>query len=334
MALTTVDGLREHALFLAGEPITSASPWYTQCITYLDEVHRAILAGGTVGEVRVESEDYTWALKNPRGTIRLFPAFNLDQAKTFTLTLDSTTVTVSSMTSGLTLLDYDMVVSSAVATGDGEGAFVAKITAHTASATTMTISRAWPFTTATGTAVLCALREYDLASDFVRFASPLFVMADSTEDPISVIGASAMEEEWPVGELSEGAPQYAALIGMDSSRIQQIRFSHFVRAKTDVEYEYIYLPSALVSGVGTPSFPEIHRRVLALGAAYMIATDKQNARREPLERQFVNALNTIQQEFKTNATMGSTLAGTIRPRGPSGRDPRRLLRTTSGSIIG
>ena len=73
--------------------------------------------------------------------------------------------------------------------------------------------------------------------------------------------------------------------------------------------------------------------MLALGAAYLIATDKQNARREPLERQFVNALNTIQQEYKTNATKGAALAGTIRPR-MGGRDARRLLRTTSGSIIG
>lgn len=333
MAVQTVDEIRTLALFLVGEPTTSASGWYAQAVTYIDEVQRALIAGGTVGEIRVEGEDWTWAIQNPRGRIRLLPPFNSAYTRTFTFTKDSATVTVSSMTTGLSLVDYYLVASSSVATDDGAGGFVAKVTAHTASATTMTIDRSWPYTTASGTDVRAVLTEYDLASDFVRFVSPFFAMSDQKEQPIGVIGAASMEDEWPLGEIAEGVPQFAALIGMDSSRVQQIRFSHYPRAALDLEYEYIYLPSALSSGSGTPVLPEIHRRVLALGAAYLIATDKQNARREPLGAQFANALNSIQQEFKTNATRGSAEAGMILPRG-RGRDPRRLLRTSSGSIIG
>jgi hypothetical protein len=333
MALQTVDDLRDHALFLAGEPTSSASGWYVQVVTYLDEVQRAIIAGGTVGEVAIDSEHWPWALKTPRASLRLLPAFNITHAVTFTFTKDSTTVTVSSMTAGLSVQDYHLVASSGVATDEGAGAFVARVTAHTASATTMTIDRTWPHSNATGTAVVVAPLEYSLPSDFMRFASPLYVMSDAAIPSVDVVGAGAMEADWPVAEIAEGIPAQAAIIGMDASRVQRVRMSHYMRAPVDLEFEYIYTPAALTAGVGTPVLPEHQRRLLALGAAYLIACDKQNDRKKPLHDQFVAALLSLIQEYKSNVTRGSAMAGMVLPR-RTGRDPRRLLRTTSGSIIG
>jgi hypothetical protein len=70
---TTADILDE-VLRKAGEPTNGSSPWETPALTYLNKVHHAIIAGGSIFNVDVD-EPWVWARSKHPIVLELEPAY-------------------------------------------------------------------------------------------------------------------------------------------------------------------------------------------------------------------------------------------------------------------
>lgn len=339
MAFSTVDDLRADALYLAGEPTDSTSTYYaSKVIDYLNVVLKALVSGGKLGTadnsaISIEAKDWWWARKHPRGYIRLVAGFNTDEAKTATLTLASTTVSWDAMTAGLSLVDYRLIVPSTATSGATEPAWTAFITAHTAGATSMTIDRAYPYANTASTAVFAVLTDYELPADFLRFASGMFPTGREPGTALNLVASTELELAYPITEIQEGVPICACMAGYDATNSKsRLRFSHYVDDPLDLEFDYIFTPSALTAGSGKPIFPDAHRRVLSTGAAFMILLDKEDSSAATRLQEFQSYFAAMEAEHDAQTTVGAPDAGKIFPR-RKWSERNRLLRDKTGRVI-
>lgn len=322
---TTVRDLRNDALWVAGEAQTSASSYYARSLEYLNAVLIALLSGGPLGAEVLPAVDWWWAQQTKRATIVIPNAVNTDGSKTVDLTLNSATVTFSS---GVTpsLAGYRLALL------DDQDQLL-YISAHTDLASTATSDLAWKKATVTGKKWVAWDDQVALPTDFVRFTTPLKMGRHPYE--IEITDLVTLEKKYPRSRLWLGTPQCAAIVNAGSAALA-LHFSHMLQDGPIVaEFEYLFKQSELADSTGLeePTIPHQHRRVLSLGAAYLMLFDKVDKKYAVIGKMFMDAWQAMAEEHYRQATDNENF-GRILSRQNEVAAKRNPLRSPSGFIYG
>lgn len=331
---TTVGDLRVDALWIAGEPSATTGAFYGRALSYLNVVLTSLLSGGALGAITIPKVDWWWARSATPGWITLLDAFNDTSAITATFTADSATVTFSSMTTGLSLADYRLLVSA------GGADQIPYVSAHTASATTATLSLAWkPATLATASFVGFKDR-YALPTDFMKLSTSLRCSRSPYEIPL--VDMRDLDKEFPRNRLWLGTPMAAAIRTGSSATGTMVPQIHFSHVPSDgpivIEFEYLKAQTALaISGTDASDttdapLPQQHRRILSLGAGYLMLVDKNDARQAQVGAMFRDAWDAMAMDEAQIGAQNDNYGRLIAFPGIGGW--KQPLRTASGQIIG
>jgi len=324
--LRTVEDLRADALFRAGEPQSSASKFYDRSLAYLNRIQQQLILGGTVAVGRdlatsagiyahlvdLPMTDFWWARK--RGV------FNTTANLSIVLKLDLAQGAASlTMTGGpaVEVIGRYVIVPSNPRTV----LRVVGITNPSGNAV-LAFDAPWPEETiAAGSAVDLAAIEYDLPSDFMRFAAPPYVHS-LYGSPASVGTSEQRDWDRPLSILMKGIPTRAYVVGP-----RRIAFNTYDTRAYRVETEYVFLPPDLVSGGEGGPLPEHHRGVLASGAAMLILFDKNDSRMAEVASEYRELVGRLVQEHRRFLSSGSTAFGMFMTRGGSFTMHRRSSQT-------
>jgi len=325
---TTSSDLRVDSLWMAGEPSSgTTSGYYSRALDYQNIVLTCLIAGGALGAITFPKMDWWWARSATPGWVTILDAFNDNAGTTVTLTQDSTTFSLSAAYA-LSLTGYRIVVSS------GSADQIAYVSAHTAAASTGTLSLAWKPATVATTSAIAYKNTYDLPTDFAKFSTSLRCSRSPYEIPL--VDIRDLEKEFPRNRVWIGTPMAAALLIGTSAAGYTIPALHFSHAPTDgpwvIEFEYLKKQTALTGSTDEPPIPHQHRRILSLGAAYLMLVDKNDARQAQIGGMFRDAWDAMSMDEAqlggNNDQYGRLLAF------PGIGGNSQPLRTSSGLIIG
>jgi hypothetical protein len=347
----TLDELIRYALFRSGELTSGAlgdGDFYNtddggQVLQYINDTLEGLILGsalGLSGEAGqpLPSVDWWWARKQPPGVLILKAPVSTG---TVSVTKGLQTLTFSTLLTEGTSLYGSATYGSGTYGGPldltghririGSSAYLPRIasTDTTGNFTVATLDAPWPDTSVSAGVYTAFKLEYDLASDFVRFAGEPTLSKWPWTFP--VIDTSTLEDTFPIAAITGGTPQAAALIGS-----QRIRLSHYPLDLERVEYPYIYLPDKLTLTSTELFLPPHHRRILGVGAAYFITYDKADSKAGDIRAEFHALFRAMVAEHNKHQRKMSRGFGALyyrlgQVRGLPGQGP---LRTASGLIIG
>lgn len=147
------------ALTNAGEVTNGNSPYETQALNYLNRVHLALVAGGTIpiGKDQTVEIDETWSWAKAKGplVLELQPKYDTG---TITLTIGSEAGTFSSAPA-ISLQGYHITVN-------GRSEWF-KIAQHTAASTAFELDGAYPDASGAGLTYVAAKFDYTLVPSFI-----------------------------------------------------------------------------------------------------------------------------------------------------------------------
>ncbi|MGH8897524.1 MAG: hypothetical protein ACRDZ4_10970 [Egibacteraceae bacterium] len=319
--LTTTEDLRLDALFRAGEPASSSSQLYAKALEYVNRVQQDLLLGGAVAVGRdlatsagiyahvvdLPITDWWWARKQPRGIVTTDA---LIEAGTVTVTQGSAAATFS-VAPAVSVAGWRLEVAKLPT--------VPRVLSHTAASTSATMDAPWPEATQTAAVYVVYNVEYDLASDFLRFAGAPYLYS-RYQDPIPVSTREVHDQAYPFGTFFKEPPTAAALI-----QPRRIQLNSYDTRPYRLDYDYIFMPADLTASPGTeePLLPRHHRAVLSIGSAMLLAFDKDDDRAKNLASEFRERVQRLVQEHRKQLSSGSMTYGVHRTRiGQSDRKGR------------
>jgi len=316
---TTVNDLKADALFRAGEDATGGSTYDTKVVEYLNAVQLGLLMGGPFGPsdekgTTLPVVDWLWARKRPPGVFNTKAQITTG---TVSATKGSTTITFSSGPTA-SVANYHIRINSLSP--------VMRITTHTGGQTNATLETEWTEDDQTSVTYKLFCIEYSLASDFLRLVGQFNIPSDPYK--IDVVDLDAMEDRYPLTMIAAGTPNMAAFIGPAT-----IRLNKWTEDVLRVEYNYIYTPDDLATG-GTPVLLRHHRRILAVGAACLIAFDKSDSKAQSLLLEMQAIMRGMMQEHAHQAHRAAAGFGSIKARQDQLTYSDGPLRTESGLVIG
>jgi hypothetical protein len=322
---TTVRDLRNDALWIAGESQTSASSYYARSLEYLNAALISLMSGGPLGAMTLPAVDWWWAYKTRRGSVAIENAVNTDSARSITLTQNNSGFTLSSTLSPLSLVGYRVVLT------DDQDQML--YVSNHAVALQPETDETWKKATRTTSGWVAWKDQYALPSDFVRFTTPLKMGRWPYE--VELTDYATLERKYPRSRMWLGTPQCAAIVNAGSGGLA-LHFSHMLQDGPIVcEFEYLFKQTELADSTGTeePPMPHQHRRVLSLGAAYLMLFDKVDAKYAQVGKMFSDAWEAMAEEHYRQATDNENY-GRILARQNEVAAKRNLLRSPSGFIYG
>ncbi len=319
---TTVADLADDALFMSGEPTgANQSNWYGRDVDLLNAVQTALISGGSFADRTLAAIDWWWARKSRRGNIIITNGINTNFVETAVIAQGNPAISLSTGLITADPLNHMLLVT-------GKRDQIPKITARTLGppVTDFDIEQAWKPASITTKDWIAVLLDYALPTDFARFMGPVTHGRHPYE--VEITDANTLEERFPLGNISGGTPWLAALVD-DST----LRFSHYI---TDgplvVEFEYVMLPAVLTRGGSDSVIPHQHRRILSLGAAYIMMWEKRDSSRGEVYAAFAAAWEAMETEHYKQ-TQGPNFGQFVARPGQT-TAARGPLRTESGIIIG
>ena len=317
--LATSADILDDVLFRASEPTDGTSEFDTQALQYLNRAYRAIWMGG--GEFVPEiNEPWLWLKKSSPGVLTLLP---VDTTGTVAATNNNTAITFS-VTKATDLDGYFLRVQG--------HADVFRISAHTAGSASATLDGPYTGTDVTTASFQLMKLEYALAADVLRVIGPMRVQADGHTE-IDGVDLTSLERDWPLTSVTGGTPEVFAMVTE-----QSVRFSHaggnISTMLKRVEYDYLRIPDDLVDDSTEPLVPLQHRQVLADIALFLLLSAKSDQRAEAVGPQAQAGLRAMAADNRARFGQFSRRVGAITPRMRKTAAHRRILRTTSGLIIG
>lgn len=324
---STVRDLRLDALWVAGEAQTSASSYYTRSLEYLNAVLMALISGGPMGLLTLPAIDWSWAHQTKRGQLVIPNAINVQGGVTCTFTQNSTTLSFSSS------ITPSMAGYRLANTQDQDQ--IMYVLTHTSGTTSATTDLAWQ--KATTTQVFTAwVDQVALPTDFTRFTTPLKMGRYPYE--IEITDMQKLEQKFPRSRLWLGTPACAAVMPLRGATDQQygLHFSHMLQDGPIVpEFEYLAEVTEMVDSTGleVPPLPVQHRRVLSLGASYLMLFDKVDAKYTRVGQMFMDAWEAMAEEHYRQTSDNENF-GRILSRQNEVASKRFPLRSPSGFIYG
>ena len=327
---TTVRDLRADALWIAGEASTSASSYYARSLEYLNAVLIALLAGGPLGALDLAAVDWWWAYQTKSAKLAITNAQNTSGTPTgvtATIPQGSTTITFSGNVT-------QSLVGYRLAFLDDQDQLL-HITAHTGGTATATCDFAWQKDTKPATGQWVAWRDqFSLPADFVRFTTPLKIGRYPYE--LELADMAVLERRFPRSRLWLGTPLIAAIVNDASTEHLALHLSHMLQDGPIVaEFEYLFKQGELVDTLGTeePPMPHQHRRLLSLGAAYLMLFDKVDGKMGTAAQMFQSAWQAMAEEHYRQSTDNENF-GRILSRQREVASKRFPLRSPQGFIYG
>lgn len=304
-----VEDIRVDALFRAGEPQTTASDFWARSLTYVNRVYQDLLLGGGIAVGRdlatsagiydrivdLSIVDWWWARKQPRGVL---VTDSLIETGTVTVTQGSATATFSSAPAA-SVAGWRLDVAHLPT--------VPRILTHAAGSATATMDAIWPEATSGSASYTLYNIEYDLAEDFLRFAGSPYLFSRYM-DPIPVGVREEHDAAYPPSTFFKEPPSAACMI-----QPRRIQLNAFDTRGYRLEYDYIFMPADLQAGAPIP-MPRHHRVILAIGAAMLMAFDKNDDRAQRLASEFRERVAVMGQEHRKAMSSGSRTMGVFRCR--------------------
>ena len=324
--LQTTADIIDNVLFRAGEPTDGTSDFNTHALNLVVRAYRAIWMGG--GEfVEGMNEPWLWLKKDPPGVITFVPVRD-EGAVDVTNNNATATLNAAAFLNGMVNTDLDGWFFKVDTHPD-----VFRISAHTTGSQVLTLDA--PYTGPDGNDVNYKLMklEYSLASDLLRLISPIRVQSDN-EDEVLGIDLTALDRDYPLALVQGGTPDRFALVTET-----KIRVNRFGGASSEElirgEYDYLQKPDDLTDASdSTPLVPLERRQLIADIALFYLFTDKADARAEALAMQAKAGLKSMAADNRARMQQIGRNFGAILPRQDSLGLRRRILRTTSGLILG
>lgn len=235
---TNVSEIKKRALFRVGELTDGTSPYDSKALEYINQIYRAILAGGNEFELELGSP-WTWARSQRPATLVLKPKFDTG---TVSVVNGSTTITFSPAPTISLQGQWFKVI------GRPE---LFRINSHTASVATATIDTAYTDDTGSGLAFDVYFLEYDLPVKVERIIAPMVVHRQQQftapkDGLIYQVDLTNMNENWPMKQLPEEIPQQYAVLSKDHDGDIRIRLNAQAGSETRVSFDYIPVYSELV----------------------------------------------------------------------------------------
>lgn len=318
--LTTSAEILDWVLFQASEPTDGTSDFHAHAIECLNRAYRDMWQGGGA-LVEGLNEPWLWLKKDPPGVLTLQPV------------IDTGSVSVTNN-------NINIIFSSAPAVSvagrffrvDGQPD-VFRIATHTGGVAAATLDSVYTGLT-NGAAVYKVMKlEYDLATDMLRVIAPMRIYKDNKQE-VDGVALSALERDYPLAYIESGTPTQFALVTEDKIRFNRyggVTSTELIR----VEYDYLQEPATELTDNSTePLVPRKDRGVLADIALFYLLTAKSDARAQEVGVQARAGLQAMADDNRARIAQMSRSQGMIYPRpGNRGRYDR-LLRTSSGFILG
>lgn len=270
MPFSTAEDLASDALWLAGEPTDGTSDFASRVADYLTAVQDTVLGGGPLGGAVLPLVD--WLAFRKRSGFEVREPF---------------TTEAGSIVSG------DAVLAGATIPWDAVGAVFStpeidrtfRVVAH--SGIILTLDHEATTAPEAVTGFTLTPREFSVPADFVRFVGPL-----RERDGTRVLSESAT----PV-----------ALDGGTYRRVTDRTIELSTSAPGRFDFEYIARPESLAQTVAL--LPAPHRRLLSLGAAYLVLLDKADEKAATLYQQFAVEWDALERDQTRSYRTSSTVWG-------------------------
>ena len=355
---STLQDVLVYALFRGGE-FTSGTlldgDFYNntnggQALKYVNDTMEGLLLGSPLGLVGESGQpmpgvDWWWARKAPLGTLFLKAPVSTGTA---TIRKGQNAVTFDSLLSEGSAIIGQFIIGQGIVGGPidltgyrirfGSSRFLPRVASADLSGNTTacTLDDFWPDDDQIGVTYTAFKLEYELASDFLRFAGQPTLSTEPWR--MDIMDVDTLDYAFPVSAIQQKtAPDAAALITPT-----RLRMSHYTPDVSRIEYPYIFMPSSFVVSAAKPAIqttdlvlPAHYRRILGLGAAYYILYDKADSKAGDVLAEFRGLYRAMMQEHQKHQRKMSRAFGRInyrlgQVRGLPGQGP---LRTNSGLII-
>jgi hypothetical protein len=308
----TVDDLRADALFRAGEPQSSTSPFWVQSLIYMNRIMRDLMLGGQIAVGRdlatsagiydhlVSQPIIDWWWARARGVLMTAVGRDTD---TVTLTQASTSGTLGA-TVASSLAGYRLMANQLPT--------IPLIAAHTGGTAAITLDAEWPEVSVAGGTCKLWKDTYTLATDFLRFAAPPYIH-NTWAQGISIGCIENRDTEWPLSMIPQGPPTQAYLRGPNT-----IVLNAWDTRAYRFEYEYLAMPADLVAGAGVTLLPAHYRPILSIGTSMLIADNKGDDRAQTFASEYREMLGRMAQEHRKMISGGSAVFGQYKCRSGTG----------------
>lgn len=306
MAIQSTSVLKNNALFRAGELVDGTSSYDSKALEYMNQIYRAILAGGNEFDLELGSP-WSWARSVQPGTIVLQPKVNV----VANLTNGSSTVTLSAGVSPSMTGQWFKVV------GRSE---IFRITAHTSGASSLTIDTAYTEETGTNLSSEIHIIEYDLPGSIERLIAPMVVNRQQNfEAPLDgliyQVDLANINLNFPLKFLPEEIPQQFAVVSKDQFGSMRVRFNASVGSQTRVSFDYIPVYSELYEAilenetsavnVSTNTFTTVEPHGLSNGTKVVLDPIQNSSLPSSLViDQIYYVINAASKTFQISSTLG------------------------------
>jgi hypothetical protein len=336
MPYVTTTDLINDALRRASEPIDGTSEYQAEALDYLNKGYSG-LATGTLEQSEDTHVPWWWLLSPTPGIITLVP--NLGQGASdgkATVTMGSTNfsftvIPVNPLGSFISLAGWNIKFVGTSTSSSAQDIF--RITSHSAGSLSAILDS--PYTGPNATLNFNAFQlEYDGPTDLLYVVAPLRGYQTGKEK-INVVSKAAMENMFPLTQITFGIPTEACLIGE-----QRFRFSHYVGAGTTtiyvrIDFDYIRLPPTLTGSPSEqPLVPFNYRSLLADFCLQQIFVAKSDDRAAGIGQLIKGKINGMRREHMARLSRSSENVGRVFPRQQDRASIRGPWRTESGLVIG
>lgn len=318
--LTTSADIIDWVLFNAGEPQDGTSDFHTFTVDSLNRAYREIWMGGGALVPDI-SEPWLWLKKDPPGVLTLNPVVDTG---TLAVTNNSASVTFGTAPAA-------SMAGRFLKVSDHPDVF--RVLSHTGGAGAATLDGVYTGTT-NGTASFKVMQlEYSLAADVLQLIAPMRVYKDNKQE-IDGVDLISLERDYPLAMVESGTPDRFALV--TESKIRFNRYGGLTSTELiRVEYDYLAKPSAELADDSTePAIPLMYRQVLADYTLFYLLQSKSDGRAEGVGAQAKAGLMAMAKDNQARRAQMSRLAGKIITRPGNVRRLQRVLRTSSGLVIG
>lgn len=300
--LTTPDLLKD-ALKRVGELTDGSSEFHARALEYLNKWQLAVLAGSCDLDIEI-GEPWLWA-KSPAPGILILKA---------PLSTGKVTLTNGSNAGAFTVAPSTSQAGAWLQVAGSTVCF--QVIAHVAGTTLFSLDA--PFTGPSGSASFrCHGFDFTIPVDpsqkLLRLIGPMR-HSRSSANSIAMVDFSTFATQYPMGTLTRAIPDAFTVVAEHDGQIT-LRFNAVPDSDVRIEFDWIPVPADLLDDpTSIPVLPRAHRVALSYGAAYSLALDKNDSRKDDLGALTKAALQAMVKANRRERIHSARNMGRLTPR--------------------